>query len=133
MTTIEPRLCDECIFRKAATIQSCGQSEFRSTIRTALGSNTPWESAEITHPFHPLRGQRFAVLKIRKVGGVECLSLRGTAGGTFAVPRDWTDRGDCSEYANLGGPAGFFDFGGLVRVAQLLEELRNSVKRRGCK
>jgi len=33
-------------------------------------------SAEITHPFHVLRGQRFAVLKVRKVSGVETLSLR---------------------------------------------------------
>jgi len=107
--------------------------EFRSTHRTALGSNTPWESAEITHPFHPLRGQRFAVLKIRKVGGVDCLSLRGTAGGTFAVPREWTDRGDGSEYTVEGGPVVFFDFGCLLRVAELLGELRAPVKRRGCK
>jgi hypothetical protein len=48
-------------------------------------------SAEITHPFHPLRGQQFVVLKVRKVSGVETLSLRHPKTGSFAVPRDWTD------------------------------------------
>lgn len=100
---------------------------------TALGSNSHWESAEITHPFHPLRGKRFSVLKVRKVGGVEYLSLRGTAGGTFAVPREWTDRSDPSGYTLEGGPNIYFDFGCLLRVAELMGELRNFAKRRRCK
>jgi hypothetical protein len=48
-------------------------------------------SAEITHPFHPLRGQRFVVLKIRMISGAERLSLRHVEMGSFAVRRDWTD------------------------------------------
>jgi hypothetical protein len=50
-------------------------------------------SAEITHPFHPLRGQWFAVLKVRHVSGVATLSLRHAELGSFAVPQEWTDRG----------------------------------------
>jgi hypothetical protein len=50
-------------------------------------------SAEITHPFHPLRGQRFAVLKVRRVSGVATLSMRHAELGSFAVPQEWTDRG----------------------------------------
>ena len=50
-------------------------------------------SASITHPFHPLRGQRFAVLKIRRVSGVPVLSMRHPDLGSFAVPQDWTDWG----------------------------------------
>src|SRR5436190_17916334 len=46
------------------------------TRRTALLANHPLGSAEITHPFHPRRGQRFVVLKVRRVSGVETLSLR---------------------------------------------------------
>jgi hypothetical protein len=48
-------------------------------------------SAEVTHPFHPLRGQRFVVLKVRRVSGVETLSLRHSELGSFAMPREWTD------------------------------------------
>ena len=48
-------------------------------------------SAEIIHPFHPLRRRRFVVLKIRKVSGVELLSLRDADLGSFAIAREWTD------------------------------------------
>jgi Family of unknown function (DUF5372) len=47
--------------------------------------------AEVTHPFHPLRGHRFVVLKVRRVSGVETLSLRHSELGSFAMPREWTD------------------------------------------
>jgi Family of unknown function (DUF5372) len=48
-------------------------------------------SAEITHPFHPLRGKRFVVLKLRTVSGVATLSVRHPELGSFAIPEDWTD------------------------------------------
>jgi hypothetical protein len=50
--------------------------------------------AEIRHPFHPLRGQRFPVLKNRRVSGQETLILREPSRGSFAVPREWTDLAD---------------------------------------
>src|SRR6201987_2047572 len=67
--------------------------------RTALLANQPLGSAEITHPFHPLRGQRFVVLKVRRVSGVETLSLRHHDLGSFAIAREWTD------WAPPGAPA----------------------------
>jgi hypothetical protein len=76
-------------------------------------------SAEVTHPFHPLRGQRFVVLKLRTVSGVETLSLRHADLGSFALPREWTDW----------GPPGFqphvllIDAVGLVRLAELIASL----------
>jgi hypothetical protein len=45
-------------------------------------------SVEITHPFHPLRGHQFVVLKIRKVSGVETLSLRHAERELFAKVGD---------------------------------------------
>src|SRR5205807_7169155 len=36
-----------------------------TSARTALESSSPWGWAEIRHPFHPLRGRRFEVLKKR--------------------------------------------------------------------
>jgi hypothetical protein len=48
-------------------------------------------SAEVTHPFHPLRGHRFVVLKVRRVSGVDTVSLRHPELGSFAMPREWTD------------------------------------------
>jgi hypothetical protein len=48
--------------------------------------------ATVTHPFHPLRGKRFPVLKVRRAGGREVLSLFDEQKGTIALPREWTDQ-----------------------------------------
>jgi hypothetical protein len=76
--------------------------------------------AEVVHPFHPLRGQRFVVLKSRRVSGVETLSLRHPDLGSFAMPREWTDwappdKQVCANKASL-----VIDAFGLVALADLI-------------
>jgi hypothetical protein len=58
-------------------------------------------SADITHPFHPLRGQRFVVLKIRRVSGIATLSMRHGDLGSFAIPQEWTDFGAPQDSAGM--------------------------------
>jgi hypothetical protein len=66
------------------------------------GSHTarPRKSAEvsesfvtITHPFHPLSGQRLRVLFERKLADGMGLSCEGGPLGSLMVPLTWTDRG----------------------------------------
>ncbi|MBI4876358.1 MAG: hypothetical protein HY822_17110 [Acidobacteria bacterium] len=73
-------------------------------MRTALESSSHWGWAEIRHPFHPLRGQRFEVLKERRLAGVDTLILCEVERGTFSVAREWTDWADPSLYDSLGLP-----------------------------
>jgi hypothetical protein len=54
----------------------------------------------ITHPYHPLRGQQFPVLKTRRVAGTQTLILQA-ADDSFAVPLAWTDRGEPSPWSDL--------------------------------
>ncbi|MBO0757050.1 MAG: hypothetical protein J2P54_14410, partial [Bradyrhizobiaceae bacterium] len=68
-----------------------GRVPWGRPLRTALLPSRPSGSAEVTHPFHPLRGKRFVVLKIRRVAGVETLVVQDADLGSFAVPREWTD------------------------------------------
>jgi hypothetical protein len=79
--------------------------------------------AEIRHPFHPLRGQRFEILKERRLAGVDTLILRELDRGTFCVPREWTDRADLSpcESAGLGPQKLVAD--SLFELVALLERL----------
>jgi hypothetical protein len=79
--------------------------------------------AEIRHPFHPLRGQRFQVLKTRHIGGVDTLILRELTRGSFSVAREWTDRADPSPYDALGLPPRRLDADSLLDLAVLLEQL----------
>jgi len=93
--------------------------------RTALLPRPPLGSAEITHPFHPFRGQRFVVLKVRKVSGVETLSLRQAELGSFAMPREWTDWGPPGTQAALvGGQLLLIDALGLLALTELLISLK---------
>jgi len=76
--------------------------------------------AEIQHPFHPLRGQSFPVLKKRRVSGVDTLILQGLQHGTFCVVREWTNWADPSPHDVL-PPR--LNIGSLLDLVDLLEHL----------
>jgi hypothetical protein len=71
------------------------------------------------HPFHPLRGKQFAVLKSRRVRGVECLILKGSDSGTFAVPRDWTDQARPDVYRDADVAPRFLKLESLLSIVEL--------------
>jgi Family of unknown function (DUF5372) len=97
------------------------RSRLPHTRRTALLANQPLESAEVTHPFHPLRGRRFVVLKVRRVSGVEALSLRHVELGSFAVPREWTDWAPLdAQAAPTGGQPLLIDAFGLLALTEFV-------------
>jgi hypothetical protein len=81
-------------------------------------------SAEIVHPFHPLRGQQFAVLKVRKVSGAETLSLHHKELGSMAVPREWTSWGPPGSQACAGEERLLIDAWGLIALVELVVALR---------
>jgi len=79
--------------------------------------------AEICHPFHPLRGQRFEVLKERRVSGVDTLILRILERGTFSIPREWTDCDCPSGHSSVSFPPRRFDADALLDLVALLDQL----------
>ena len=97
----------------------------RPTVRTALDYKSHLGWAEIRHPFHPLRGQRFQVLKERRTAGIDTLLLRALdrGSGTFSIAREWTDWADPSPYDSLDLPPRRLDAGSLFELAALLERL----------
>jgi hypothetical protein len=86
-------------------------------------------SAEVTHPFHPLRGQRFVVLKLRTVSGVATLSVRHPDLGSFAIPREWTDWSSFDATALSQDTSLIIDAFGLVNLAMVVESLTRDSKR----
>jgi hypothetical protein len=81
-------------------------------------------SAEVTHPFHPLRGHRFVVLKVRRVSGVDTLSLRHSELGSFAMPREWTDWAPPNaQVMPAGGQSLITDAFGLLALNELVASL----------
>jgi len=82
--------------------------------------------AEIRHPFHPLRGQRFEVLKKRRVAGGDTLILRELERGSFSIAREWTDWADPLLSDSLGFPPQRLDARSLLELVTLLEVLTRS-------
>jgi hypothetical protein len=80
-------------------------------------------SAEICHPFHPLRGQQFEVLKERRVSGVDTLILRILGRGTFSVPREWTDWACPSDDNSVAFPPRRFKAELLLDLVAFLDQL----------
>ena len=50
-------------------------------------------SLVVTHPFHPLRGERLEVLFVRRIGTGRIYVCEGGPLGSVALPEDATDRG----------------------------------------
>jgi hypothetical protein len=100
----------------------CRRSRPRSA-RTAPERNSHLGWAEIRHPFHPLRGQRFQVLKARRIAGIDTLLIRELDRGSFSIAREWTDWADPSPYCLLGLAPRRLDAALLFELATLLEQL----------
>jgi hypothetical protein len=100
-----------------------GRSGLPRLKQTALEHNSHLGWAEIRHPYHPLRGQQFRVLKRRRIAGVDTLILRECERGSFSVACEWTDWADPSPYAALCLPVRRLDPTSLFELVSLLEQL----------
>jgi hypothetical protein len=70
-----------------------GLSRLARQQQKALDHSRDLGTATILHPYHPLYGQSFPILKIRKVDGQRRYSLR-SEDDIFSVPESWiTDTG----------------------------------------
>lgn len=83
--------------------------------------------AVITHPFHPLCGQRFPVLKVRKFGGQDVLSLYDESQGSLTIPRDWTDQAKLPPETACLEAAPILNVRCLLKLHELLRALTKSI------
>jgi hypothetical protein len=69
---------------------------YRRSLQTASGYSTDLDSLIVTHPFHPLAGQRVSILLTRTYRGRalgRVYTCEGGPLGTVTVPEQFTDRG----------------------------------------
>jgi Family of unknown function (DUF5372) len=92
---------------------------------TTSVSQPSLESVTITHPHHPLRGQRCEVVFIRR--GVDPdLILRLADGTHAAIAMSWTDagQGEALAVAQSGPDLPLLDLQGLRQILHLWDQLR---------
>ena len=63
------------------------------TARSRRDHEVPESFVTVTHPFHPLSGQRLRVLFERKLPSGLAVSCEGGPLGSLMLPLAWTDRG----------------------------------------
>src|ERR1700688_3975840 len=107
-----------------------GISSRGRSARTAQVLNEHLGWAEIRHPFHPLKGQRFPVLKTRRVGGVDTLLLGHAERGSFSIASEWTDWGTPSVHDGAGVTACRFDLDMLLELIDLIDQLAVSASKK---
>lgn len=102
----------------------------QSTAQT-VNSNLGW--AVVSHPYHPLKGQRFPVLKTRRVSGKETLILGHPDFGSFGIIREWTDWGPPTDGDGCDGVGRRFDGDMLLDLVALVKLLANSLPKKSSK
>ena len=68
--------------------------EFRRPRHNAVASSDPSGFVIVTHPFHPLNGQRLEVLYVKRRGADTVFVCSGGVSGQITLAQAWTDRGE---------------------------------------
>jgi hypothetical protein len=79
---------------------------------------------EVTHPFHPLRGQRFELVAVRRSRHGDRVWVRWPDGSCRTFPRAWTSLADADPWRDAGRGRALFRVDDLGRLAVLVQALR---------
>ena len=71
-----------------------GSSAFPRRRHSAALSSDPLGFVIVTHPFHPLNGQRLEILYAKRRGAATVFVCAGGFSGQMTLPEAWTDRGE---------------------------------------
>ena len=90
--TYFPPRCGQWRYRRPQEAREC--SACRRPRHNAVSSSDPSGFVIVTHPFHPLNGQRLEVLYSKRRGADTVFVCSGGVSGQITLPLAWTDRGE---------------------------------------
>ncbi len=90
---------------------------------------------EITHPFHPLRGQRFELATRKRNWGEDRVMYFTEAGKLRSMPTSWTNVVSADIFLQAAAGRSWFRLDDLYELATLLETVKSGWRsaRRGVK
>jgi hypothetical protein len=100
------------IIPDGSLVGSSGQRQWAYTFYKTPQIRTISGYAIITHPFHPLSGQEFKILKLRKVHQQQTIILECPENGSFSIPVEWT---------NINNEVSHFDSNSELSIECLIE------------
>ena len=87
----------------------------------------------MTHPFHPLLGQEFEVVDYGSPWGEARVYFNGPGGGLTQLPAAWTDFVEPDPFVVVAAGRSPLHARALLRLADLVQQLREGEGGRGCK
>ena len=106
------------MFRRSARIQNWRRWS------TAPHGDVADTNFEITHPHHPLRGQRFKLVTYRHNWGEDRVYFHNTEGRLSSIPACWTTVVAPDPFVAVAGGRCFFRYEDLLQLVELMEKLR---------
>ena len=79
---------------------------------------------EITHPHHPLRGQKFKLITYRHNWGEDRVYFHNADGCLSSIPAGWTTVVAPDPFVAVAGGRCFFRYQDLLQLVDLMEKLR---------
>jgi hypothetical protein len=89
--------------------------------------NFPLTHVTITHPQHPLRGQRFEIIEVNQ-GDAPSITIRHPDGTQNTIPLGWTDYVDSSASAlssDTTDTSHLLDIKGLLDVVRIIAGIKS--------
>ncbi len=83
---------------------------------------SPARQISITHPFHPLRDQRFRLVVNKMLWGEERVTLEHPDGSLHSIPVGWTDLRPPDPYLEVGRGRSRFRVEDLLRLVDLVQD-----------
>ena len=96
-------------------------------MRNAPGGDDSAQTFRVTHPFHPLHGQRFPLITIRHNWGNDRVCYRDQDGQLASLPAGWTDVVAPDPVVALSAGRSPFRLADLLELARLVAALRQEV------
>ncbi|MGH8143730.1 MAG: DUF5372 family protein [Steroidobacteraceae bacterium] len=103
-----------------------------SQARIAYGDEHGAQVFTVTHPFHPLRGQRFDLLAVRNNWGGDRVSYAGPDGRLRTLPVEWTDVLEPDLIVAVGAGRAFFRTDQLRQLRRLIDERARAQEAPSC-
>ena len=84
---------------------------------------------KVTHPFHPLRGERLVLLYRGTSEQEEWVFLQRADGAFLRIPVEWTDLRACDPYQDLAQGRVLFRLPDLLMLASLVDRCQQEEPR----
>ena len=101
-----------------------GRTSSGESLTTVSTAGCPDEVVRISHPFHPLNGQKIDVVAHRAQWGETRVYYRDRLGHRASLPTCWTSLAAEDPYITAGAGRSHFRVPDLIDLVALLEDLR---------